>query len=163
MHECLSISTIWNDQLVCRRAFWSLAVDIFCHVVLPCLEDKIQEWTNIMILAGTKSMCLKREFYQQKKKGELMEKSSSAFPNVTPFINCKFSPLFFLQHWMCVSGPVICHSSITQFSSQDTFPSTRNKGQSVSMVSHILEIWVEFYIVKAIIDKLLPVTSNKYQ
>lgn len=62
---------------------------------------------------------------------------------------------------MCVSGPVICHSSITQFSSQDSFLSTRNKGQSVSMVSHILEIWVEFYIVKAN-DRLHQPPLNKY-
>lgn len=36
-----------------------------------------------------------------------------------------------------VSSSVIYCSSTTQFSSQDAFPRTRNKGHSVSMVSHM--------------------------
>lgn len=41
------------------------------------------------------SLCLKREFIQKKKKRRVDGKSSSAFPNITPFINCSFSPIFF--------------------------------------------------------------------
>lgn len=36
-----------------------------------------------------------------------------------------------------VSGSVVYHGSATQFSSQGTFARTRNKGDSVSMVSHM--------------------------
>lgn len=67
-------------------------------------------------------------------KTSLRGKSSPDLLNVTPFITVIFPST------PNVCGPVICHSSISQFGSQDTFLGTRNKGQSVSMVSHILEI-----------------------